>query len=102
MRGLGRGRHETCANASASGFASGCDRREIGTKRLKNLVRACERATKTTICFNSLPLLPREMGAYELIDSHVSSQQCEKAVSALVGHATKIAKRKEEHELLPG
>lgn len=42
------------------------------------------------------------MGASKLIDSHVSSAQCDKAVSALVGHATKIAKRKEEHELLPG
>lgn len=41
------------------------------------------------------------MGAQKLIDSHVSTAQCERAVSALGEHATKIAKRKEEHELLP-
>ena len=41
------------------------------------------------------------MGANELIDSHVPAEQCEKAVAALLNHATKIAKQKEEHELLP-
>ena len=37
-----------------------------------------------------------------LIDSHVSSNQAKKAVVALLKHQTKIAKQKEETELLPG
>lgn len=42
------------------------------------------------------------MAVDELIDSHVSSNQCKKAVKALVEHAAKFAKAKEEKELLPG
>ncbi|EJC98145.1 ribosomal protein L1 [Fomitiporia mediterranea MF3/22] len=42
------------------------------------------------------------MAQDELIDSHVSKSQCEKAITALLKHATKIAKQKENTELLPG
>ncbi|EPQ54787.1 ribosomal protein L1, partial [Gloeophyllum trabeum ATCC 11539] len=42
------------------------------------------------------------MSNTELIDGHVSSLQCKKAVNALLGHALQIQKKKEENELLPG
>ena len=38
----------------------------------------------------------------ELIDNHVSSNQCKKAVEALTSHAVKIAKKRDENELLEG
>ncbi|KZT28800.1 ribosomal protein L1 [Neolentinus lepideus HHB14362 ss-1] len=41
------------------------------------------------------------MSEADLIDSHVSSKQCKKAVDALLEHALQIQKKKEETELLP-
>ena len=38
----------------------------------------------------------------ELIDSRVSATQCKKAVDALMNHATKLAKQRDENELLGG
>jgi hypothetical protein len=57
-----------------------------------------------TISFPSQFFLPSGMSKKEkeLIDSHVSTSQCAKAIDALLKHATKVARRKEEHELLPG
>ncbi|KAL5501474.1 CIC1 [Sanghuangporus vaninii] len=46
--------------------------------------------------------MSKEGRKLELIDSHVSKNQAKKAVVALVKHTTKIAKQKEETELLPG
>ena len=42
------------------------------------------------------------MAKDELVDSHVSVSQCKKAVSALAKHASKLAKQREDTELLPG
>lgn len=42
------------------------------------------------------------MAKDELIDSHVSIEQCKKAVDALTKHALKVAKEKAEKELIPG
>ena len=36
----------------------------------------------------------------EVIDGHVSSSQCKKAIEALMAHRQKIAKKKEDSELL--
>ncbi|KAI0917548.1 hypothetical protein AcW1_007276 [Taiwanofungus camphoratus] len=42
------------------------------------------------------------MSKGELIDNHVSSQQCKVAVNALLNHVLKIQEKKSETELLPG
>lgn len=42
------------------------------------------------------------MAEDELIDSHVSLQQCEKAIKALHSHQTKKHAELQESELLPG
>lgn len=41
------------------------------------------------------------MSTADLIDSHVSTNQCKKAVSALIKHVLKTSKQKEETQLLP-
>ncbi|TDL22228.1 ribosomal protein L1 [Rickenella mellea] len=42
------------------------------------------------------------MSNKELIDLHASADQCKKALVALSNHALKVAKKREESELLPG
>ena len=42
------------------------------------------------------------MAGGTLIDDHVSLQQCQRAVDALLSHATKFEEAKAENELLPG
>ena len=42
------------------------------------------------------------MAKNELIDAHVSSQQCKRAVNALLTHAIKHQEQKQETELLAG
>ncbi|KAI0060377.1 ribosomal protein L1 [Artomyces pyxidatus] len=42
------------------------------------------------------------MSKAELIDDHVSAQQCKRAVTALLDHALKHQQKREESELLPG
>jgi ribosome biogenesis protein UTP30 len=42
------------------------------------------------------------MAVDELIDSHVSTSQCKRAVDALLKHAISEQKKREESELLPG
>ncbi len=42
------------------------------------------------------------MAKDELIDAHVSLQQCEKAIKALHAHQTKKHAEMQENELLPG
>ena len=42
------------------------------------------------------------MAGGTLIDDHVSLQQCQRAVDALLSHATKFEEEKAAHQLLPG
>ncbi|PAV16927.1 ribosomal L1 [Pyrrhoderma noxium] len=42
------------------------------------------------------------MAKKDIIDEHVSVSQSKKAISALLGHATKVAEQKEETELISG
>jgi ribosome biogenesis protein UTP30 len=42
------------------------------------------------------------MAVDELIDGHVSSAQCKRAVDALLKHALEVEKENEEKELLSG
>jgi ribosome biogenesis protein UTP30 len=42
------------------------------------------------------------MAKDELVDAHVSLQQCEKAIKALHSHQTKKHAEMQENELLPG
>ncbi|EMD39662.1 hypothetical protein CERSUDRAFT_111967 [Gelatoporia subvermispora B] len=42
------------------------------------------------------------MSKSQLIDDHVSAQQCKLAVDALLDHAQKVEAKKSENELLPG
>ena len=68
----------------------------------------CKNLNSTTNSLSSANLQPSTltMGKKDkqavLIDSHVPQSQCKKAITALVKHATKIAKQKEETELIPG
>jgi hypothetical protein len=61
-----------------------------------------EPATAQRAPLSSPPKIPCTMTAADLIDGHVSSAQCSKAIDALLKHGLAHQEKLAENELLPG